>query len=107
MLTLSGQAGHPLLLLLEGPGAAPLFVLSCRRPGSRSSGSHLPLDQVLIEPSLCSIYRHGINWCAVNLFFLKRDFYTGENFEKEHLYKSNYHASNFYVFLPFYSCLCV
>lgn len=46
-----------------------------------SRGSHLPLDQVLTEElSLCSIYRRGINRCAVNLFFLKRDFTTGENF---------------------------
>lgn len=63
-----------------GPAAA-CVVFAQRDPEAGSSGSHLPLDQVLTEePSLCSIYRHRINWCAVNLFFLKRDFHTGENF---------------------------
>lgn len=64
---------------LLGPAAACIIVQG--DPEARSSGSHLPLDQLLTEePSLCSIYRHRINWCAVNLFFLKRDFHTGENF---------------------------
>lgn len=72
---------------LLGPAAACLNFAQ-EDPEAGSSGSHLPLDQVLTEePSLSSIYRHRINWCAVNLFFLKRDFHTGENFLKEHLYK--------------------
>lgn len=66
---------------LIGPWALPLLVLEQGEPEAGSSGSYLSPHQVLMEePSLCSIYRHGINWCAVNLFFLKRDFHTGESF---------------------------
>lgn len=62
-----------------GPVAARVLIQ--RDPEAGSSGSHLSLDQVLTaEPSLCSIHRRRINWCAVNLFSLKRDFHTGENF---------------------------
>lgn len=61
-------------------GGTPPLVLA---QGDLQLGQwqRLSLHQVLTEePALCSIYRRRINWCVVNLFFLKRDLHTGESF---------------------------